>query len=653
MKHYPKIRPGATQRHFVRRSHAVLLSGLLLAGHLAVAQAGGWAGKMAATVMNTAGDSAAGALAQPAKWNYDQGVVWRGMERLWYRTGDARYFKYIQQGIDRLVTKDGDILTYKQDDYNLDNILCGRLLLLLYRVTGQDKYYRAAARLRSQLSRQPRTREGSFWHKQRYPWQVWLDGLYMAQPFYAEYASVFHEDSAFDDIIRQFVRIEHHARDSHTGLLYHGWDESKQQKWADRASGHSPQFWGRAMGWYGMALVDVLDYIPANHPGRQSLIDILSRFAGAAQKAQDPATGLWWDILDKPGAPGNYPEASVSCMFVYTLAKGARKGYLPVSCLSVARKGYEGILGNFVTNGPDGRPGLDGTVSVSGLGGEPYRDGSYAYYTHEKVVRNDPKGIGAFLLASDEMEMAPALTLGRGRSVMLDYYFNNEHKQDVTGRMVRYHYTWEDEANSGFSLFGHIFRQFGMRTDSLSVAPTAANLKNAALYIIVDPDDEKESPGPNYPSARDIQDLYDWVKDGGVLLLMSNDSGNAEFTHFNRLSEKFGIHFNEDSRNKVIGNRFEMGAFTMTVQDAIFKTSKKIYIKELSTLRLTEPARAFFSDHGDVIMATARIGKGTVFAVGDPWFYNEYTDGRKLPGDYQNFNAARDLAKWLIEQSPK
>jgi len=605
--------------------------------------------KMAATVMDLWKDSLPEGTT--LKWNYDQGVVLRGIEELWYRTGDGRYFRYIQHCMDRLVDKQGNILTYKLEDYNLDNILCGRILLLLYKVTNQEKYYKAATTLRQQLQTQPRTREGSFWHKQRYPWQVWLDGLYMAQPFYAEYALLFHQDTAFNDIARQFVFIDKHTRDPKTGLLYHGWDESRQEKWADKTTGHSPNFWGRAMGWYGMALVDALGYFPAGHPGRASLLEILQRFAVAVKKVQDPGTGLWWDVLDRPGAKGNYSEASASCMFVYALAKAVRLGYLPASYLSTAKNGYNGILKNFITAGPGGRLELQGTVGVSGLGGNPYRDGSYEYYTGEKVIPNDQKGVGAFLLASDEMELLPSLALGKGRTVMLDYYFNNEHKKDVTGTMTRWHYTWEDQANSGFSLFGNVFRQYGMRTDSLPSAPTAANLKNASLYIIVDPDDEKESPAPNYATPADIQNIYDWVSSGGILLLMSNDSANAEFTHFNRLTEKFGIHFNQDSRNKVIGNKFEMGAFTMTAQDAIFKISKKIYIKEISTLKLTPPAQAHFSEGGDVIMAIARIGKGSVFAVGDPWFYNEYFDGRKLPAGYENFQAGKDLAKWLIQQA--
>ena len=240
---------------------------------------------------------------------------------------------------------------------------------------------------------------------------------------------------------------------------------------------------------------------------------------------------------------------------------------------------------------------------------------------------------------------------GQGKTVLLDYYFNNEWRKDIAGALVRYHYTWEDTTNTGFSLLGSLFRQFGAHTDSLSVAPAAANLKKAGVYIIVDPDDEREVPAPNYPGPAEIQSIYDWVKAGGVLMLMSNDSANAEFAHFNVLAAKFGIQFNYDDYHKVTGNHYEMGAFAMTGQDEIFKTTHKIYIKELSTLSLSPPAKPYYTDNGHVIMAISRIGKGAVFAVGDPWFYNEYTNGRKLPADYENYNAARDLVRWLLLQA--
>jgi unsaturated rhamnogalacturonyl hydrolase len=239
----------------------------------------------------------------------------------------------------------------------------------------------------------------------------------------------------------------------------------------------------------------------------------------------------------------------------------------------------------------------------------------------------------------------------RAKTVMLDYYFNNERHKDAMGNLVRYHYTWEDTANTGFSTWGRLFHAAGANTDSLPVAPTTANLERASIYIIVDPDDEKEVPFPNYPTEADITAIENWVRAGGVLVLMGNDSANCEFPHFNHFVEHFGIHFNFNDYHKVTGNHYEMGAFTMPENDTIFRTTKKIYIKELSTLQVSGVARPVFTDSGNTIMAVARIGKGTVFAVGDPWFYNEYTDGRKLPADYENYNAARDLAQWLLRQA--
>ena len=460
--------------------------------------------RMAATVMTLWKN--AGETTKPEKWSYEQGVLLKGIEGVWLNTANGEYFKYIEQSLDRFVNDDGAIRTYKLEDYNIDNVLLGRNLLLLYKVTGQEKYRKAASWLREQLKTHPRTSEGGFWHKKIYPNQMWLDGLYMGEPFYAEYAATFHEDAAFEDIGNQFILMERHARDPKTGLLYHGWDESKKQRWADPQTGRSPNFWGRAMGWYAMALADTLDYFPEDHPKRESLIAILKRLAAAIEKCQDQKTGLWYEVLDKGGAPGNYLEASASCMFVYALAKGVRRGYLPASYLKTAQKAYQGITNQFIETEANGQVNLKGTVSVAGLGGNPYRDGSYQYYLSEKVVTNDPKGMGAFLLASNEMEVTARLSLGKGKTATLDYYFNNETKKDVTGRIVPYHYKWEEMPNSGFSLWGHVFRK------SLVVAPTTETLKGTEIYIIVDPDTKDENENPNYLDQPHIKAITDWVR---------------------------------------------------------------------------------------------------------------------------------------------
>jgi unsaturated rhamnogalacturonyl hydrolase len=342
----------------------------------------------------------------PAKWTYDHGLVLKGIERVWINTGDKQYFDFIKRSMDHFVADDGTIRTYSQDEYNIDNILPGRNLLFLYKATREEKYKKAAALLREQLNTHPRTSEGGFWHKKIYPSQMWLDGLYMGEPFYAEYAVTFNEPAAFDDIAKQFILMERHSRDDKTGLLYHGWDESKQQRWANPQTGRSPNFWGRAMGWYAMALVDTLDYFPEKHKQRAELVAILNRLAQAVAKYQEPRSGLWYQVLDKGTAKGNYLESSAACMFVYALAKGVRDGHLPDSYMQVARNGYSGILREFVKTDAHGQLNLEGTVNVGGLGGNPYRDGSYEYYLSEKVVTNDPKGIGALLLAATEMEIA-------------------------------------------------------------------------------------------------------------------------------------------------------------------------------------------------------------------------------------------------------
>jgi unsaturated rhamnogalacturonyl hydrolase len=604
--------------------------------------------KMAETVMTIWKDSMQTDKDKPVKWAYDQGVVLKGIEGLWLRTGDKKYFDYIQKSMDFFVNDDGTIRTYKLLNYNIDNVLCGRNLLMLYNVLGKEKYYKAAATLRDQLRSHPRTKEGAFWHKEIYPWQMWLDGLYMAQPFYAEWSKTFHDDAAFTDIARQFILMERHSRDAKTGLLYHGYDESRKQQWADKTTGRSPHVWARAMGWYGMALVDVLENFPENNPHRDTLERILNRFATAVVKYQDKKTGLWYDIVDMAGKDKNYVEASASCMLVYALAKGVRLGSLSASkYLPAAKKGYAGIIKNFITT-DNGQVNLHGTVSVSGLGGNPYRDGSYDYYISEKVVVNDPKGVGAFLLAGNEIEILPTRAIGKNKLVLLDNYFNHETRKDITGKTVPYHYVWDEMDNNGFSMLGEIFKQNGGKIATLAEAPVYENLSAASVYIIVDPDTEKESLQPNYMQPKDVKAIYNWVKEGGVLALLMNDSVNAEFEHFNTLAEKFGIHFNQDNKNRVKGTNFEEGAVLIPPNHSIFKNVKKAYIKELSTLKVTAPAKSVLKKDGDNLIAVAKVGHGFVFAVGDPWFYNEYIDGRKLPPEFQNYQAAQDFAKWLL-----
>ncbi len=336
------------------------------------------------------------------KWHYEHGLVIRAMAAI----GESRFYDVEKAWVDHFVTAEGDIRTYRVGEYNLDQINPGKLLFPVYRRTGEERYAVAIKLLRQQLQSQPRTSSGGYWHKQIYPYQMWLDGVYMAEPFQAEYAVTFNEPELFDDITHQFILMDNKARDPQTGLLYHAWDESKAQKWANKETGCSPHFWGRAMGWYVMALVDVLELLPAEHPRRPDLLAILSRLSAALTRHQDPNSGLWYQIVDLPERPGNYRESSVSAMLAYGFAKAVRNGWLPAEYLAVARRAYHGLLENMIRVDARGLLTLEGTCSVAGLGGEPYRDGSFDYYIHEPVAANDFKGVGPFILAALEMEKA-------------------------------------------------------------------------------------------------------------------------------------------------------------------------------------------------------------------------------------------------------
>jgi unsaturated rhamnogalacturonyl hydrolase len=603
--------------------------------------------QVAITAMNIWKDSFALPGDKVAKWRYDQGVILEGMEGIWNATGEGKWFDYIKKSMDFYVSEDGSIRGYRPDEYNIDHINNGRQLLMLYRVTGKEKYKKAADLLREQLRTHPRTSEGGFFHKKIYTSQMWLDGLYMGQPFYAEYAKLFGEDSVFNDITRQFVLMETHARDPKTGLLYHGWDESRKQKWADPVTGRSPQVWGRALGWYGMAMVDVLDHFPASHAGRDSIIGILNRFVKAVSSVQDGKTGLWYDIPDLPKKEKNYLEASASSMLVYTIAKAVRLGYVPQKYLKNAEKAYQGILNKFIKL-EEGQTNLLGTVSVSGLGGNPYRDGSFEYYMSEPVIVNDPKGMGAFINAAVEMEMIPFQKFGRGKKVVLDNWFNNEWKKDGNGNLVSYHYTWEDRSNGGFYMLGEIFKKHGAEISQLNSAPDVNRLKSASVYIIADPDTEKEVETPNYITAVHATQISSWVKNGGVLILLGNDAGNADLENFNLISLKYGIRFNDDNFNLVKDNQFEQGGVPVPAGHPVFPSSSNLYVKELATLDVKNPGIVVLQKDGKNIIATANYGKGHVLVIGDPWLYNEYMDGRKLPSGFDNFAAANDLVKWAL-----
>ena len=339
-----------------------------------------------------------------SRWHYKHGLLFTGVYHLWQQTGNGRYWQHLADYVNHHVTHSGEIKAYRDDEYNIDQINPGKLLFPLYQETGEPRYRTAMDRLRKQLRRHPRTKEGGFWHKQIYPYQMWLDGIYMGSVFYAQYAAMFDEPEAFDDVAFQFLTIEKHTRDPQTGLLYHAWDESRQMAWANPVTGCSPHFWGRAIGWYVMALVDVLDLFPPGHPACREFVAVLERTLTAVSRYQDATTGLWWQVLDQGSRPGNYLEASGTSMFIYAISKGVRNGYLEKRWLAVAENGFAGLLRHLVTIDDTGHINLHGICSTAGLGGVPYRDGSFDYYVNEPIITNDLHGVGAFLLAAAALE---------------------------------------------------------------------------------------------------------------------------------------------------------------------------------------------------------------------------------------------------------
>ncbi|OXA78522.1 unsaturated rhamnogalacturonyl hydrolase [Flavobacterium aquidurense] len=362
-----------------------------------------WSDKMALTLMKRHPESYMIDDSKKPKWDYVHALVLHSFEELYKKNPDPRYNAYVRSYVDQFVESDGSIKTYEFDKYNIDLVVPGRLLFDVYQTSKEEKYLKAMQLVRKQLAEQPRTASGGFWHKQIYPNQMWLDGLYMGEPFYAQYTATFEGGKSFDDIAKQFELIQLHATDPKTGLLYHAWDESKQMPWANKQTGNSPNFWSRALGWYVMALVDVLDYMPKDHPKQKELVKYLNNACAALAKFQDKS-GLWYQVTDKGGEKGNYLEASGSSMFAYAFAKGVNKGYLPAKYKKLANKAFDGLTKVLIKKvDEDGGITLTNCCQVAGLGGTPYRDGTYEYYVNERKKDNDPKATGPFILAALEL----------------------------------------------------------------------------------------------------------------------------------------------------------------------------------------------------------------------------------------------------------
>ena len=343
------------------------------------------------------------------KWTYSIGTELDAYVNEANTYGDSLVMAYAMSYVDSLVNPDGTIKTYDMAHYNLDQVKDGTLLMTAYDLTGDERYLKAMHTLHEQLKGHPRTSEGGYWHKKIYPHQMWLDGLFMAEPFSARYANRFLEgaerEEAFNDIANQFLTVAKHTYDPATGLYRHAWDESREQRWSDKETGQSAHAWARAQGWIFMALLDVLEEMPADNPNRPELEKLLKSLADGVVKFQDTKTGCWFQVLDQPGREGNYIEGTATAMYVYSLLRAVRMGLLDDSYLNAALTGWNGMMKNLVRTDEDGTISLTQCCAVGGLGGSGrYRDGSFEYYLSEPIRDNDSKGVGPFINAALEME---------------------------------------------------------------------------------------------------------------------------------------------------------------------------------------------------------------------------------------------------------
>ena len=343
------------------------------------------------------------------KWNYTTGLELLAIMDAGETYNQESYTRYALSWLERMVAEDGQsIVTYKLSNYNLDHICPGRLLYRAYDLTGEERYLKAIDLLWRQLCEQPRTPEGGYWHKKAYPNQMWLDGLYMAEPFKAEYlvryATPEEAEHGWQDIVHQFTLVAQKTYDPATGLFRHAWDSSKEMFWCDKTTGQSEHAWLRAMGWYTVALVEVLDIMPESTPGRENLTAILDHIYKTIPAFADPKSGMWYQVMDCPEREGNYQESTGSIMLIYAMLKGTRIGVLSADYQATATELYKKFVKRFMRENQDHTISMIDCCAVGGLGGKQNRKGDFDYYLSEPIIENDCKGVGPFIWASMEYE---------------------------------------------------------------------------------------------------------------------------------------------------------------------------------------------------------------------------------------------------------
>ena len=332
-------------------------------------------------------------------WNYIDGCMIKAIIELFLITRNHRYLDFADAFTGRFVREDGSIESYDPKEYNLDHVNAGKTLFDLYKLTGKEKYRRAMDTVYSQLKEQPRTSTGNFWHKKIYPHQIWLDGLYMAQPFYMQYEAEYNGCKNCEDSYQQFLQVYGRMRDPLNGLYYHAYDDSRQMFWCDKVTGLSENFWLRAMGWYAMALIDTMEVMPESMACQKARLNtIYKELIDAMLPYQDQATGMWYQVVNRGGIAPNYLEESGSAIFAYAIMKSVRLHYLSDEYFKYGQKAFDGICSTYLSE-KDGSLQLGGICLVAGLGNTDMREGTFEYYMREPVVENEAKGIAPLILA--------------------------------------------------------------------------------------------------------------------------------------------------------------------------------------------------------------------------------------------------------------
>lgn len=555
-----------------------------------------------------------------ATFDAETGFVLQGLEAEWYNTANGEYYRRAKDIIDAAVqAHDGSGSANQPVDAAGQP---GRQLLLFYRVTLHENYYHSAEKLRRQLAASCgiSAAEGQPAQAGNQP----AKHICKAEPFLAEFASVFDKPQDFAPLTKDFLAWDLKSNPGSSG-------HAEKLSGADAATSEAE---------LAAALVDTLQYYPRNEPGRAQIVAILSRIASTTESE-----------LNEMGNSSIHRTASPSsaCLYVYALLKGVRLGFLPTHFTAVAEGVWNTIVKDCV------HVNANGTIGLS-----PASEDNPEHATSQQsAVRSsrasEQHGIGVLLMAATEVDLAPTASGARGQTVMVDSWYNSQQRKNAADQMEYFHYKWSDISDSGYSLLGRMFQSRGASLETLTAAPTQAKLRKAQFYIIVSPDIPVKNPNPHYMNEQDAAEIAAWVHEGGVLILMENDPPNADITHLNLLSDRFGIHFDDVLKHHIIGEQVEDGRIQVEAGGPLFHQAHTLYMKDTCAISVLGAATALLRDRGDIVMAMTKYGRGTVFAAVDPWLYNEYTDGRRntqIYSQFDNFAGGKEVVRWLLEQRP-